>query len=119
MKSKIGRPFALTGRYFANIFVHFEPHIDVENPSDDDDDETPIYVVPDTPNTLKDIYIEDIDAYDDLDEITPGEHYCTPEGEDCFDELSDSDSYEIEDSDEELSESIDFDDENDTEVDSM
>jgi len=38
-----GRPFALKGRYYANIFIHFVPE------EEDDDGELPSYIVPGSP----------------------------------------------------------------------
>jgi hypothetical protein len=48
-----GRPFPLKGRYFANIFIHFEPtgrplYRDPDYKSDWDGD-LPPYLIPDSP----------------------------------------------------------------------
>jgi prolyl 4-hydroxylase len=42
-----GRPFALNGRYYANIFIHFEPY-EAEG-AEVPDGELPPYVLPDSP----------------------------------------------------------------------
>jgi len=51
-----GRPFPLKGRFFANIFIHFEPTGRKLGDTSDDyleelDDFFPPYIVPDSPNT--------------------------------------------------------------------
>ena len=48
-----GRPFPLKGRYYANIFIHFEPAVDF------DDDEIPPFIRQDAPPELVDLYYWD------------------------------------------------------------
>ncbi len=55
-----GRPFPLVGRYFANVFIHFEAtgeHLDGRIDQSDNDSLLPPYIIPDSPWAKE--YLED------------------------------------------------------------
>ncbi|GAX27928.1 hypothetical protein FisN_21Hh278 [Fistulifera solaris] len=53
-----GRPFPLRGRYFANVFVHFEPYVKLDADQtlgdvDSLEEMTPPYLIPDSPSEME------------------------------------------------------------------
>jgi hypothetical protein len=44
-----GRPFPMKGRFFANIFIHFEPVVKQKS-SEDNESELPVYILPGSPS---------------------------------------------------------------------
>eukprot|EP00560_Eucampia_antarctica_P006677 CAMPEP_0197823502 /NCGR_PEP_ID=MMETSP1437-20131217/851_1 /TAXON_ID=49252 ORGANISM="Eucampia antarctica, Strain CCMP1452" /NCGR_SAMPLE_ID=MMETSP1437 /ASSEMBLY_ACC=CAM_ASM_001096 /LENGTH=414 /DNA_ID=CAMNT_0043422717 /DNA_START=82 /DNA_END=1326 /DNA_ORIENTATION=- len=80
-----GRPFALKGRYYANIFIHFEPVEDfVSDGRNDESEETPFYIVPGSDGIN---YMEsDDDSSDDSEYIASEEEYDSRDSEETISE---------------------------------
>jgi len=128
-----GRPFALKGRYYANIFVHFEPVINSESENMQNSDENmPFYIVPDSngkefwkvwngdsedldseDKDSEDLDSENIDSEDSKSEDQESEDIEAEniDSEDIDSEDIDSEDQESEDTDSEDQESEDIDSE--------
>jgi len=48
-----GRPFALKGRHYANVFIHFEPLVPIEQSNEDHPDDLPPYIQEGTVEAVK------------------------------------------------------------------